>query len=141
MVSSIFLAICLFIFLLDEKYLLAQITLFLLIDFDDILYTFHYKVLFFQMSKFFGSSSESSDSEDSDKVVDQRQTGKPKPKTFEFLSDSDDEGPRRVVMAAKDKAYKELKDQIRHCRNCEKINDMTKLLTCKLITNQISLTL
>lgn len=55
--------------------------------------------------------------------------------TFRFRglshpSDSDDEGPKRVVRAQKDKTYSELKEKIRQARNARNIKDMSKLLTC-----------
>lgn len=45
-------------------------------------------------------------------------------------SDSDDDGPKRVVRAQKDKAYSELKEKIRQARNARNIKDLSKLLTC-----------
>uniref|UniRef100_A0AC34RAR3 Eukaryotic translation initiation factor 3 subunit C N-terminal domain-containing protein n=1 Tax=Panagrolaimus sp. JU765 TaxID=591449 RepID=A0AC34RAR3_9BILA len=80
------------------------------------------------MSKFFrASDSESSDSEESVDVPIQRP--QERRKNLDFLSDSDNEGPRRVVRSAKDKVYEELKDYIRQSRNAEKIKDVNKLLS------------
>lgn len=47
---------------------------------------------------------------------------------FAYPSDSEDEGPKRVVRAQKDKMYSELKEQIRAGRNAKNIKDMSKLL-------------
>jgi|UniRef100_A0A914Q7M2 translation initiation factor 3 subunit C len=83
------------------------------------------------MSKFFkggSSSSESSDSDSSDDVPVNRQPTKAKA-DFNFLSESEDESPKRIVRASKDKVYDELKENIRLSRNAEKIKDFTKLLT------------
>uniref|UniRef100_A0A915DJB0 Eukaryotic translation initiation factor 3 subunit C n=1 Tax=Ditylenchus dipsaci TaxID=166011 RepID=A0A915DJB0_9BILA len=83
------------------------------------------------MSKFFKgavSSSESSDSEESGDetgVIQQR----PVVRDFGLPSDSDDEGPKRVVRSQKDKMYQDLKEQIRVARNARNIKDVTKLLT------------
>lgn len=46
------------------------------------------------------------------------------------MSDSDEEAPKRVVRAQKDKIYSELKEKIRLARNARNIKDMTKLLSC-----------
>uniref|UniRef100_A0AC34G6Q6 Eukaryotic translation initiation factor 3 subunit C N-terminal domain-containing protein n=1 Tax=Panagrolaimus sp. ES5 TaxID=591445 RepID=A0AC34G6Q6_9BILA len=83
------------------------------------------------MSKFFKggqSSSESSDSDSSDDAPVNRQPTKGKA-DFNFLSESEDESPKRIVRASKDKVYDELKENIKTSRNAEKIKDFTKLLT------------
>lgn len=49
---------------------------------------------------------------------------------FSYPSDSDDEGPKRVVRAQKDKVYAELKEKIGLAKNARNIKDMSKLLTC-----------
>jgi len=80
------------------------------------------------MSKFFhGSSSDSSDSDEPIGVPTRQ--AETRVRNYELPSDNEDEGPRRVVRTAKDKAYAELKENIRACRNAVKINDLTKLLT------------
>ncbi|KAI6203077.1 Eukaryotic translation initiation factor 3 subunit C [Aphelenchoides besseyi] len=83
------------------------------------------------MSKFFKlaeSSSESSESEESDNEV-QVSTVRPGIKDFAYPSDSDEDTPKRVVRALKDKMYEALKEQIRQGRNARNIKDMSKLLT------------
>ncbi|KAI6178388.1 Eukaryotic translation initiation factor 3 subunit C [Aphelenchoides besseyi] len=83
------------------------------------------------MSKFFKlaeSSSESSESEESDNEV-QVATNRPVIRDFAYPSDSDDDTPKRVVRALKDKMYEALKEQIRQGRNARNIKDMSKLLT------------
>lgn len=80
------------------------------------------------MSKFFRggqSSSESSDSEASDDVPVARQPAKGK---INFLSESEDDSPKRIVRASKDKVYDELKENVKVSRNAEKIKDLSKLL-------------
>ena len=47
---------------------------------------------------------------------------------FAYPSDSDEEGPKRVVRAQKDKLYEALKEQIRKGRNARHIKDMSALL-------------
>jgi translation initiation factor 3 subunit C len=82
------------------------------------------------MSKFFKgvSSSDSSDSESSnDEVVVQQQRAPTR--DFGLPSDSDDDEPKRVVRAQKDKMYEDLKEQIRLARNARNIKDISKLLT------------
>lgn len=90
-------------------------------------FMFRYVTYSFRMSKFFhGSSSDSSDSDEPVGVpIRQAET---RVRNFELPSDNEDEGPRRIVRTAKDKAYAELKESIRGCRNVVKINDLTKLL-------------
>ncbi|CAD5207154.1 unnamed protein product [Bursaphelenchus okinawaensis] len=83
------------------------------------------------MSKFFKldvSSSESSDSDESDREITVPTTHKNIIRDFSYPSDSDDEGPKRVVRAQKDKFYSALKDQIRLGRNARNIKDFSKLL-------------
>ncbi|TKR93213.1 hypothetical protein L596_007709 [Steinernema carpocapsae] len=79
------------------------------------------------MSKFFRgavSSSDSSDNEEIEEPVVRRPNI-----DFAYPSDSDDEGPKRVVVNAKDKKFEELKELIRAAKNQKKIKDMSKLLT------------
>ncbi|KAK0424319.1 hypothetical protein QR680_008607 [Steinernema hermaphroditum] len=80
------------------------------------------------MSKFFRgavSSSDSSDSEDIEEPVSRPMNIR----DFAYPSDSDDEGPKRVVVNAKDRKFEELKELIRAAKNQRKIKDMSKLLT------------
>uniref|UniRef100_A0A1I8AIL4 Eukaryotic translation initiation factor 3 subunit C n=1 Tax=Steinernema glaseri TaxID=37863 RepID=A0A1I8AIL4_9BILA len=82
---------------------------------------------FSNMSKFFRgavSSSDSSESEDIEEPV-----SRPAIRDFAYPSDSDDEGPKRIVVNAKDRKFEELKELIRAARNQKKIKDMSKLLT------------
>ncbi|KAI1702155.1 eukaryotic translation initiation factor 3 subunit C [Ditylenchus destructor] len=83
------------------------------------------------MSKFFRgiSSSESSDSDESGDEAPVVQSQRPLVRDFAYPSDSDDEGPKRVVRAQKDKMYEELKEQIRVARNARNIKDISKLLS------------
>ena len=48
---------------------------------------------------------------------------------FAYPSDSEDEGPKRVVRTQKDKTYGDLKEMIRNSRNARNIKDVSKLLT------------
>ncbi|KAL3091723.1 hypothetical protein niasHT_024305 [Heterodera trifolii] len=82
------------------------------------------------MSKFFRgaiSSSESSESEESadEQIVQTRTIAR----DFAYPSDSEDEGPKRIVRTQKDKTYAELKEQIRSSRNARNIKDVAKLQT------------
>ncbi|KAI3415617.1 hypothetical protein GPALN_005215 [Globodera pallida] len=82
------------------------------------------------MSKFFRgavSSSESSENEESadEQVVQTRILTR----DFAYPSDSEEEGPKRVVRTQKDKTYGELKEQIRSSRNARNIKDISKLQT------------
>ena len=81
------------------------------------------------MSKFYRGGQSSSDSSDSDSSDDVPVTRQPARGRVNFLSESEDEAPRRVVRASKDKVYDELKENIKLSKNAEKIKDFTKLLT------------
>jgi len=84
------------------------------------------------MSKFFRgaiSSSDSSDSESSTNEPIAPVSQRAHVRDFACPSDSDDDVPKRIVRAQKDKVYEELKEQIRIARNAKNIKDISKLLT------------
>ncbi|CEF66807.1 Eukaryotic translation initiation factor 3 subunit C [Strongyloides ratti] len=82
------------------------------------------------MSKFYkgavSSSESSSESDHEERIVNQRVTVP----DFAIPSDSEDEAPKRVVRANKDKRFGELKDIIRSAKNSRNVKDMVKLLQC-----------
>lgn len=85
------------------------------------------------MSKFFRgavSSSSESESDETDNEVPVVQTrpllGR---QDFGYPSDSEEEGPKRVVRTQKDKTYGDLKEMIRISRNAKNIKDISKLST------------
>uniref|UniRef100_A0A915M9N1 Eukaryotic translation initiation factor 3 subunit C n=1 Tax=Meloidogyne javanica TaxID=6303 RepID=A0A915M9N1_MELJA len=83
------------------------------------------------MSKFFrsavssSSGSESGESDVEAPVAQARPLGR---QDFAYPSDSEDEGPKRVVRSQKDKTFGELKELIRNSRNARNIKDVSKLL-------------
>ncbi|KAF7634106.1 Eukaryotic translation initiation factor 3 subunit C [Meloidogyne graminicola] len=83
------------------------------------------------MSKFFRSavsSSSGSESGESDVEAPVAQTRPLGRQDFAYPSDSEDEGPKRIVRSQKDKTYGELKEMIRNSRNARNIKDVSKLL-------------
>uniref|UniRef100_A0A0N4ZUJ8 Eukaryotic translation initiation factor 3 subunit C n=1 Tax=Parastrongyloides trichosuri TaxID=131310 RepID=A0A0N4ZUJ8_PARTI len=82
------------------------------------------------MSKFYkgavSSSESSSESDHEDRVINQRVTVP----DFAIPSDSEDEAPKRIVKANKQKRYDELKDIIKSAKNSRNVKDIVKLLTC-----------
>uniref|UniRef100_A0A915P5Z6 Eukaryotic translation initiation factor 3 subunit C n=1 Tax=Meloidogyne floridensis TaxID=298350 RepID=A0A915P5Z6_9BILA len=86
------------------------------------------------MSKFFrsavssSSGSESGESDVEAPVAQARPLGR---QDFAYPSDSEDEGPKRIVRSQKDKTFGELKEMIRNSRNARNIKDVSKLLGSK----------
>ncbi|KAL7074531.1 hypothetical protein ACQ4LE_006341 [Meloidogyne hapla] len=84
------------------------------------------------MSKFFrsavssSSASESGESDVEAPVAQARPLGR---QDFQYPSDSEDEGPKRVVRSQRDKTFGELKEMIRNSRNARNIKDISKLLS------------
>uniref|UniRef100_F1KV38 Eukaryotic translation initiation factor 3 subunit C n=1 Tax=Ascaris suum TaxID=6253 RepID=F1KV38_ASCSU len=81
------------------------------------------------MSKFFRGAVSSSDSSSSESTDEEIVAPAKHRVSFAYLSDSEDEGQKRVVKAEKDRRLDELKDFIRQAKNSKNIKDMSKLLT------------